>query len=129
MTGRPARPDPDGWLGTTSLDGFNVGVSVPSPTDIGNLIQGNFIGDFVLYPVDPQTGSALPAPNSVELVYPGNAQQGVILGSTNTTVGGVDAQDNNVISGNGDAKFKGACLGKPLFVLGVSRSGENRRGK
>ena len=31
----------------------------------------------------------------------GNTQQGVFLGSTNTTVGGTDPQENNVISGNG----------------------------
>jgi len=83
------------------IDGFDVGVSVPNPGDVGNLIQGNFIGDFVVYPVDPETGIPLPSPDTVELVGPGNTQQGVLLGSTNTTVGGTDPQDNNVISGNG----------------------------
>ena len=39
------------------IDGFDVGVSVPRPADVGNLIQGNFIGKYFLYPVDPATGS------------------------------------------------------------------------
>jgi len=29
---------------STPLDGFGVGVSVPNPSDVGDLIQGNFIG-------------------------------------------------------------------------------------
>ena len=28
----------------------------------GNLIQGNYIGDYLLYPVDPNTGAGLPSP-------------------------------------------------------------------
>ena len=73
----------------------------PSPTDVGDLIQGNFIGEYLAYPVDPHTGVALPAPNNVELIGLGNTQQGVVLGSRNATVGGTDPQDNNVIAGNG----------------------------
>ena len=34
----------------------SVGVSVPNPTDVGDLIQGNFIGQYVTFLVDPQTG-------------------------------------------------------------------------
>ncbi len=82
---------------------FTVGVSIPSPTDVGDLIQGNFVGEYLAYPVDPETGVALPAPNNVELIGQGNTQQGVVLGSLNTTLGGTDPQDDNVIAGNGDA--------------------------
>ena len=31
----------------------------------------------------------------------GNSLQGVLLGSTNATIGGFDPQENNVIAGNG----------------------------
>ena len=43
------------------IDGFGIGVSVPNPGDVGNLIQGNFIGNYLLYPVDPSTGAVCPA--------------------------------------------------------------------
>ncbi|MFI5457958.1 MAG: beta strand repeat-containing protein, partial [Isosphaerales bacterium] len=84
-----------------AIEGFGVGVSVPNTTDVGDLIQGNFIGVYVTYPVDPQTGIPLPSPDTVVLARLGNTQQGVVLDSKNTTVGGTEPQDNNVISGNG----------------------------
>ena len=83
------------------ITGFGVGVSVPNPHDVGVLIQGNEIGGYFLFPVDPTTGIALPSPNQVAFVRQGNSAQGVLLGSTNTTVGGVETQDANVITGNG----------------------------
>jgi hypothetical protein len=82
------------------IDGFGIGVSVPSPSDIGNLIQGNFIGNYLLYPVNLQSGTALSGPGSVELVGAGNLLQGVYLNSNNTTLGGTNPQENNVIAGN-----------------------------
>ena len=84
-----------------AIEGFNVGISIPNPTNVGNLIQGNFIGQYLVYPVDPTTGDPLPAPDTVELIGQGNTQQGVVLGSANTTVGGIETQDDNVIAGNG----------------------------
>jgi len=88
------------------IDGFGVGVSVPQVDSSGNpivgdLIQGNFIGTYFVYPVDPNTGAALPAPNNVAVDGIGNSLQGVLLNSNNTTVGGTNPQENNVISGNG----------------------------
>ena len=83
-----------------AIEGFDVGVSVPNPSNVGNLIQGNFIGRYVTYPVDPQTGAPV-ATSQVVISASGNADQGVILGSANATVGGTDPQDNNVIGGNG----------------------------
>jgi titin len=83
------------------IDGFGVGVSVPSPSDVGNIIQGNYIGKYLVYPVDPNTGAPLPAPNNVELTGSGNTLEGVDLSGNNTTVGGTNTQENNVISGNG----------------------------
>ncbi len=89
------------------ITGFNVGVSV-SATDtsgnpvVGDLIQGNSIGDYFLYPVDSETGAPLSAPDNVAFTQgAGNAQQGVVLNSSNTSVGGSNAQENNVICGNG----------------------------
>ena len=69
---------------------------------VGDLIQGNSIGDYFVYPVDPDTGSPLPAPDTVYFTQGGgNSQQGVILNSSNTTVGGSNPQENNIICGNG----------------------------
>ncbi len=82
-----------------AIEGFDVGVSVPSSTDIGDLIQGNFIGEYVTYLVNTQTGTPLADP--VDITGTGNADQGVVLGSANATVGGTDPQDDNVIVGNG----------------------------
>src|SRR5271157_3506666 len=106
-------PDPTGFVLDAShstlrgliIDGFGVGVSVPqldssgNPNFFGNLIQGNSIGKYLEYPVDPNTGAPLPAPDNVELEGIGNTQ-GVVLNSDNTTVGGTQPQDDNVISGN-----------------------------
>lgn len=82
------------------IDGFGVGVSVPIPGDVGNLIQGNFIGNYLLYPVDPSTGASLSGLNSIELAGLGNLKQGVYVGANNTTIGGTNPQENNVIAGN-----------------------------
>ncbi len=113
-----------------AIEGFGVGVSVPNPTDVGDLIQGNFIGVYLAYPVDPMTGVALPAPNTVELVGLGNTQQGVVLGSRNATVGGTDPQDSNVIGGNGmqgvliePGASGNQVLGNQIGVAGPSSNG------
>ncbi|MGZ5981357.1 MAG: hypothetical protein ACXWO3_10450 [Isosphaeraceae bacterium] len=88
------------------ISGFNVGVSVSALDTnhnpvVGDLIQGNSIGDYYTYPVDTDTGAALPSPDNVEFVRAGNSQQGVVLNSSNTTVGGSNPQENNIICGNG----------------------------
>ena len=71
------------------------------PNDVGDLVQGNFIGQYFVSEFDPITGVALPAPNSQIFTGIGNSLQGVLLGSTNATIGGFDPQENNVIAGNG----------------------------
>ena len=106
-----------------AIGGFNVGVSVPNPTDAGDLIQGNFIGQYVVYPVDPMSGAPLPAPDTVSLAGIGNTQQGVFLGSTNTTVGGTDPQDNDVIAGNGAARGAAPSLARRVTRCWGTRSG------
>jgi hypothetical protein len=80
---------------------FDVGVSVPNASNVGNLIQGDFIGNYILYPVDPKTGLVLPSPGGEEFVDGGNALQGVIINGANTTLGGARPQDDVVIAGNG----------------------------
>ncbi|MGC8638550.1 MAG: beta strand repeat-containing protein [Isosphaeraceae bacterium] len=109
-----AFPDPPGLVLDAShsalrgliIDGFDVGVSVPqfdssgSPIS-GDLIQGNYIGKYLEYPVDPSTGAALGSPNNVKLTGLGNTQ-GVVLYASNTTVGGTNPQEDNVISGNAE---------------------------
>ncbi len=91
----------DSILRGLAIEGFNIGVSVPSPAGVGDLIQGNFIGQYVTYSVDLETGAPLPAPDNIGLAGEGNVQQGVLLDSANATVGGTDPQDSNVICGNG----------------------------
>ena len=71
----------------------------PVPTDQGDLIQGNSIGEYLVYPVDCSRASRCRRPNSVELVGLGNTHEGILLGSANATVGGFEAQDSNVICG------------------------------
>jgi hypothetical protein len=88
------------------IDGFGIGVSVPQldasgNLNVGDLIQGNFIGNYFVYPVDPTSGQALPSPNNVAVLGRGNSLQGVLLDSNRTTVGGTNPQENNVIDGNG----------------------------
>jgi hypothetical protein len=83
------------------IHGFGVGISVPSPNDVGNIIQGNYIGKYLVYPVDPETGAPLTAPNDVALTGTGNTLEGIDVNANNTTVGGTNPQENNVISGNG----------------------------
>ncbi len=113
-----------------AIEGFGIGVSVPNPTNVGDLIQGNSIGEYLVYPVDPLTGIALPAPNTVELAGLGNTQEGILLGSANATVGGNEPQDANVIGGNGAQGvliIPGASgnqvLGNQIGVIGPSSNG------
>jgi hypothetical protein len=112
------------------IDGFDVGVSVPNPGNIGNSIQGDFIGQYDVYPVDAVSGSPLPSPNNVILAGQGNLLQGVYLNAQNTTVGGTNPQENNVISGNGlqgifiDAAATGNVIeGNQIGMIGPSDNG------
>ncbi len=84
-----------------AIDGFSTGVSIQSTGDAGDLIQGDFIGQYLVYPVDTETGSPLPAPNNVELLGSGNSQQGLVIQGSNATVGGIDPQAADAIAGNG----------------------------
>jgi hypothetical protein len=112
------------------IDGFGIGVSVPSLADLGNVIQGNSIGNYLLYPVDPGTGTPVPGPGSVELAGAGNELEGVYLNSNNTTVGGTNPQENNVIAGNLeqgiwiDAAATGNVIeGNQIGMIGPSSNG------
>jgi hypothetical protein len=112
------------------IDGFGVGVSVPTAGDVGNLIQGNDIGRYLLYPVDPNSGLALPSPDAERLAGRGNAEQGVVVYGTHTTVGGASPQDENVIAGNGAQGVllepgSAGCqvLGNQIGVIGPSLEG------
>ncbi len=111
-----------------AIDGFAIGISIPNAADVGNLIQGDFIGEYLDYPVNPTNGVALPAPDTVELDGVGNTQ-GLVLASANTTIGGTDSQDANVISGNAEQGVliePGASgnqvLGNQIGVVGPSSS-------
>ena len=84
------------------IDDFGVGVTIPQASDVGDSIQGDFIGAYLLYPVDPDTGSPLPSPDDDR----GRGRRamrssGVIIDGANATLGGASPQDDVVIAGNG----------------------------
>ena len=99
------------------VTGFTVGVDVAQGTNptapVGDLIQGNSIGDYFVYPVDPSTGEPEPAPDTdylqigrprqplYPMIPPANSAQGIVLQSTYSTVGGNNPQEDNLICGNG----------------------------
>lgn len=90
-----------------AIAGFHTGVQVDQfdtqgdPVK-GTLIQGNFVGDYPVYPVDSaDTGSPLTAPNNVWLINGANTGVGVLVEAGNTTVGGENPQESNVIMDNG----------------------------
>ena len=120
----------DSILRGLAIEGFSVGVSVPNPTDVGDLIQGNSSASISPIRSIRSTGVALPSPNTVELIGLGNTQQGIVLGSANATVGGTDPQDDNVICGNGaqgvliePGASGNQVLGNQIGVVGPSTSG------
>ena len=109
---------------------FAVGVSIPNPTDVGNSIQGDFVGDYFLHPVNPNSGLPLPAPEGEVLVTAGSSQQGVIINGANSTLGGASPQDDVVITGSGSQGVwiqSGALgtqvLGCQIGVIGPSDFG------
>ncbi len=90
-----------------AIAGFHTGVQVDQfdlqgdPVK-GTLIQGNFIGDYPVYLVDAaDTGNPLPEPDNVAVIRGANSGVGVLVQAGNTTIGGENPQDSNVITGNG----------------------------
>jgi hypothetical protein len=80
-----------------SIDGFGTGIAVQGPTSIGNLIQGNYVGQYVLFP-KPE----LNIPDAT-VAGIGNGGIGVDVSSpTNNSVGGVAPNTHNGIAGNGE---------------------------
>ena len=113
-----------------AVEGFGVGISIPDPTNVGDSIQGNFIGPYLAYPVDQGTGDPLPAPDDVILAGERNTQEGIMLGSANATIGGFNPDENNVISGNGaqgvllvPGTSGNQVLGNQIGVIGPSTNG------
>jgi hypothetical protein len=113
-----------------AIEGFGVGISIPNRHNVGNLIQGNFLGPYLAYPVDLASGTPRSAPDNVTLLGSGNAAQGVLVAGTNTTIGGSDPQAANVIAGNGAqgvsilAGSEGnQVLGDQIGIVGPSING------
>ena len=72
----------------------------------------------------------MPAPNDVIYAGLGNSQQGVYIDGNNTTVGGTNPQENNVIVGNGsqgmliDVHAHGNVVeGNQIGIIGPSTNG------
>ena len=108
-----------------ALGGFGIGIAIPAPTDVGDSIQGNFIGPYLAYPVDQGTGDPLPGAKyglSRRVgKHPGRNHAGE---AANATVGGFNPDENNVISGNG---AQGVLLLPPLRQPGAGQSDRRRR--
>jgi hypothetical protein len=111
------------------VDGFGVGVSIPKPADVADAIQGNYIGKYVVHPVNAETGALLAAPNDAAIAGHGNSLQGIVVYGNNTTIGGTNPQESNLISGNGQqgiliqASGTGNLIqGNEIGVIGASSS-------
>ena len=125
----------DSTLRGLIVNGFGTGVEVMA-TDTngqpvrGDLIEGNFIGASLLYPVDSITGDPLAAPNNEQVDPETNTGPGVVIEGLNTTLGGPAPQDDNVIAGNGgpgvaiDAGAEGnQVLENQIGLIGPSGDG------
>ena len=120
----------DSILRGLAIEGFSVGVSVPNPTDVGDLIQGNFIGEYLAYPVDPNTGVALPVAQHGRADRAGQHAARRGPGLAERDLGGTDPQDSNVIGGNGaqgvliePGASGNQVLGNQIGLVGPSSSG------
>ena len=87
----------DSILRGVAVEGFGIGVSVPLPSDSGDLIQGNFIGEYLHVPGRPRHRSASVGPRHRCFGRAGNTSKGLCWGWSNATVGGTETQDTNVI--------------------------------
>ena len=93
---------PTASLRGLAIEGFGVGVASPIPTDVGDLIQGNFIGEYLPIRSIPTTGIASAGPEHCRAGRPrATRSKGSCSTRLNATVGGTDPQDSNVIGGNG----------------------------
>jgi Calx-beta domain len=81
-----------------SIDGFSTGISISGSAAVGNLIQGNFIGQYVSY-VNPLITALSGGPISTVRGI-GNGVGVDIAGATNSEVGGVAPDAHDAISGN-----------------------------
>jgi len=79
------------------IDGFSTGISIQSSAAVGNLIQGNFVGQYVSYlnPVLTVSGGPISTVQGI-----GNGVGVDIVGATNNVVGGVSPDAHNAMSGN-----------------------------
>lgn len=84
-----------------AINGFGTGVLVSGPDATGVLIQGNAIGNYLVYPVDADTGEPPPESASAQLIRQGNSGPGIVIASSNATIGGRLPQEANLIAGNG----------------------------
>jgi hypothetical protein len=78
------------------IDGFSTGIHILGPTAVGNLIQGNYIGQYLVWP-NPALGLA-----TSFLAGTGNSGAGIVIDApSNNTIGGDAQETHNIIAGNG----------------------------
>jgi hypothetical protein len=77
-----------------AIDGFATGIAIQGPSAIGNLIQGNYIGRYLIY-LDPNLDLGKTTVGGI-----GNGVGVSIASPSNNTLGGVSPETHNAIAGN-----------------------------
>lgn len=77
-----------------AIDGFSAGIAIEGPDAVGNLIQGNYLGQYVVFPNQGITS----APSFLDGI--GNGVGVEIASPTNNAIGGVSPDTHNGIAGN-----------------------------
>ncbi len=79
-----------------AIDGFSAGIAIDGPDAVGNLIEGNYLGQYLAFP----NPSISISPSVLEGF--GNGVGVEIASATNNAIGGVAADTHNGIAGNLD---------------------------
>ena len=72
-----------------SIDGFSTGIVIQGPTAIGNLIQGDYVGQYLEFGSTGTTVAGVGNQVGIEIAAP-----------TNNTIGGIAPETHNGIAGN-----------------------------
>ena len=77
-----------------AIDGFSAGIAIQGPAAVGNLIQGNYLGQYVVFP-NPSISTANPTVEGI-----GNGIGVDVNAPSNNAIGNVSPETHNAIAGN-----------------------------